>query len=59
MDFSYVIQLCVTAVQVFLGSASIYSLLNDAIMMGLSFMFALYLVGFIKSRVKLRAMQRA
>jgi len=48
---NYAIQSIVTVIQIFLGSASIYSLLNDAIVVGLSFMFALYLIGFLKSRV--------
>lgn len=48
---SQIIQGSIILIQIFLGSASIYSLLSDAVTLGLTFMFALYLVGFIKSRV--------
>lgn len=49
-----VVQGCVSMFQIFLGSASIYSLLNGAIAVGLSYMFALYLIGFVKSRIELK-----
>jgi len=39
-------------IQLFLGTASLYSLLTQGIMISLFFMFSLYLVGFIKSLVE-------
>jgi hypothetical protein len=36
--------------QLILGSISIYSLFNDAIIAGFAFMILLYVFGFIKSR---------
>lgn len=45
---SRIVQVCITLIQVFLGSASIYSLLSDAVTLGLTFMFVLYLVGFVE-----------
>jgi hypothetical protein len=39
-------------IQLFLGTASLYALLTQGIMIALMFMFSLYLVGFIKSIIK-------
>jgi len=39
-------------IQLLLGTASLYTLLTKGIMIALLFMFALYLVGFIKSIIR-------
>lgn len=41
-----------TFIQLIFGTASLYTLLTKGIMIALLFMFALYLVGFIKSIIR-------
>lgn len=43
-----IIQGSITLFQVFLGSVSFYSLLNNAVTVGLTCMFLIYLVGILK-----------
>lgn len=40
--------------QLILGSASVYSVFNNAIVVGLMLIFALYLTGFIKNYFRIK-----
>ncbi len=43
-----IISFILTIVQVLLGTASVYSLVNQAIMIAIPLMFSIYIVSFIK-----------
>ena len=51
MGIEQVLSVFFSIFQVLVGSASIYSLVNDALTVGLGLMFTLYVTSFIKSRV--------
>jgi len=43
-----IIMFVLSAIQVLLGAASVYSLINQAIMIAIPLMFSVYIVAFIK-----------
>jgi hypothetical protein len=51
MGIDHIISVLFNIFQVLIGSASIYSLVNDALTLGLALMFTLYVTSFIKSRI--------
>lgn len=48
MVINQIVQGSIILIQIFLGSMSFYSLLNNAVTLGLTCMFLIYLVGFIE-----------
>ena len=50
-----VVSAIISIAQVLLGSISVYSIFNDAIIIGFACMILLYLLGFIKSRTSEKA----
>jgi len=53
--FSGVVYIAYSIVQVILGSISVYSIFNDAIIVGFACMILLYILGFFKSRATKKA----
>ncbi len=48
------IDILLSLFQLILGSASVYSIFNNAVVVGMSLIFALYLIGFIKKYLRIK-----